>query len=243
MRTKILKYFTMALAAAALIAGCSKPINQEPGTPENPDKPGTPEPKTYAVGDLYKKGFVTGIVVSVDETGEHGLLISLRQHEDAWSYRNEEAMGSLPGSGAYNTACVQKLSGWKEYYPAFAKATENNVGVLKDWFLPSMSELAVLYKAYTGHEPNETEGGTGSLNSVKAKGNDSQASEEECKAFLNKCLTENGGAALEDAVYWSSNESGPSIAYAFDMSSGKTVDTPYDLDKKTKHLVRAMASF
>ena len=214
----------MALAAAALFAGCGKPVNQEPGTPETPDKPGTSEPKTYAVGDLYEKGFVKGVVVSVDESGEHGYIVSLKQHEEAWAYRYEEAMGSLPGSGPYNTACVQKLSGWKEYYPAFAKATEDNVGVLKDWFLPSMSELAA-----------------GSLDSVKANGDG--GSEEQHNAFLNKCLTDNGGTAREDAVYWASNESGPSIAYAFDMGTGKSVEIPADLDKKRKHIVRAMASF
>ena len=241
MRTNILKHFTMALAAAALFAGCGKPASQEPGAPENPDKPGTSEPKTYAVGDLYEKGFVKGVVVSVDESGEHGYIVSLKQHEEAWAYRYEEAMGSLPGSGSYNTACVQKLSGWKEYYPAFAKAAEDNVGVLKDWFLPSMSELAALYRGYTGHDADESEGGTGSLDSVKSKGDASQ--EGQHKAFLNKCLTDNGGAALEDAVYWSSNESGPSIAYAFDMGTGKSVEIPADLDKKRKHIVRAMASF
>ncbi len=243
MRTYILKHFTMALAAAALFAGCSKPVSQDPGTPENPDKPGTSEPETYAVGDLYEKGFVKGVVVSVDESGEHGYIVSLKQHEESWAYRYEEAMGSLPGSGSYNTACVQKLSGWKEYYPAFAKAAEDNVGVLKDWFLPSMSELAALYKGYTGHDADESEGGTGSLDSVKAKGDGKDGQEEQHKAFLNKCLTDNGGAALEDAVYWSSSESGPSIAYAFDMGTGKSVETPADLDKKQKHLVRAMASF
>ena len=48
---------------------------------------------------------------------------------------------------------------------------------------------------------------------------------------------------MEDKVYWSSSENGPSIAFAFDMGTGKSIDTPSDLDKRVKHMVRAMASF
>lgn len=248
MKTTYLKYFLAVFAAAALFAGCEPncdPTLSDPNPDPTPPAPPTP---AYKVGDLYTKGFVKGIVVSVDETGEHGLLVSLNQCEEVWSYKVEEAMGSLPGSGAYNTSCVQKLHDWKEYYPAFVEATKDNVGALKNWFLPSMNELAKLYGAYTGHETNDTEGGTGSLNSIrspKAGPETASASSEEQqrKDFFNKCLTDNGGDAMEDKVYWSSSENGPSIVFAFDMGTGKSIDTPSDLDKRAKHMVRAMASF
>ena len=48
---------------------------------------------------------------------------------------------------------------------------------------------------------------------------------------------------MEDKVYWSSSENGPSIVFAFDMGTGKSIETPSDLDKRAKHMVRAMASF
>lgn len=229
------RYIMSAFAAAALLGGCGKSDN--PDTPDGPapepDKPS--ETVTYSVGDLYSKGFVKGIVVSVDEKGEHGLIVSLSETEAAWSYRYDDVMSGQPGTGAYNTALVQKLDGWKDYYPAFVNATSQNVGALKDWFLPSMNELASLYKAWTGHETNDTEQGTGS---TKA-----EMSEDEHKAWFDKCLTDNKGEAISGAVYWSSSESGPSIVYAFDMSTGTTVSTPSDLDKKKIHKVRAMASF
>ena len=101
MKTTYLKYFLAVFAAAALFAGCSKNAETDPEPAPTPPAPPTP---AYKVGDLYTKGFVKGIVVSVDETGEHGLLVSLNQCEEVWSYKVEEAMGSLPGSGAYNTS-------------------------------------------------------------------------------------------------------------------------------------------
>lgn len=240
MKTTYLKYFLAVFAAAALFAGCSKNAETDPEPAPTPPAPPTP---AYRIGDYYDHGFVKGVVVYVDETGEHGLLVSLKEHNAVWSYREKEAMGSQPGSGLYNSGCVQKIHDWKEYYPAFVKACEDNVGALKRWFLPSMDELAKLYKAYTGHNTNDTEGGTGSLNSIKRLEMIAAPSEQQHKDFLNKCLTDNGGKALTEGVYWSSDENGPSIAFAFDMKEGKTVVTPSELNKKTEHLVRAMASF
>lgn len=228
--------FMAAVLAAVLFGGCGK--SGEPETPVTPGpdpEPEQPVEKTYAVGDLYSKGFVKGIVASTDEKGEHGLLVSLQETETVWAYRYDDVMSGQPGTGAYNTSLVQKLDGWKEYYPAFANATSANIGALKNWFLPSMNELAALYKAYSGHESNDVEQGTGS---TKA-----EMSESDRKAWFNKCLTDNGGIAISDATYWSSSESGPTIAYAFDMGTGTTVSTPSDLDKEKSHKVRAMASF
>lgn len=241
-----LRTFALTFAAAAFLCGCGKGSG-EPDTPDGPDTPVdpvTPVEKVYSVGDYYSKGFVKGIVISVDkgEDGvQHGLIVSLNESEAAWAYRYDDVMSGQPGTGAYNTGCVQKLSGWKDYYPAFVDATSANVGALKDWFLPSMNELAKLYEAYTGHETNDTEQGTGSLQSASPKA--ARMSESDYKAKFNKTLTDNKGTALSDAIYWSSSESGPSIAYAFDMQSGKTVDTPSELDKKKVYKVRAMASF
>ncbi|MDD7133070.1 MAG: hypothetical protein PUH74_01390 [Bacteroidales bacterium] len=41
-------------------------------------------------------------------------------------------MRSQPGSGSYNSGCVQEIRDWKEFYPAFVKACEDNVGALKN---------------------------------------------------------------------------------------------------------------
>ena len=163
------------------------------------------------------------------------MVVSLNETEAVWSYKYEEAMGSQPGTGKYNTECIYKMNDWRNQYPAFDWCSRKNVGSLKDWFIPSMNELAHLYKAYTGHEANDTEQGTGS---IKSKADDSSS-----KAWFNKCLTDKKGTALTDGIYWSSNETGPGIVYAFDMQSGTSVTDPDKLDKKQKHRVRAFAEF
>lgn len=224
------RLFTSVLAAAAVFSGCGK--SDGPDTPPEPDQPAE---KTYSVGDYYENGFVKGVVISTDEKGEHGLVVSLNEYEAAWAYRSENVMDGQPGTGQYNTGCVRNLKDWKDYYPAFERATSANVGALKDWFLPSMNELASLYKAYTGHDANDVEQGTGS---TKA-----QMSEEESKDWFNKCLADHKGTAVSDQIYWSSNELGPSIASAFDMRTGTSLDVPSDLDKRKVYKVRAMASF
>ena len=130
MKMTYLKYFLAVFAAAALFASCSKNAETDPDPDPTPPAPPTP---AYKVGDYYDRNFVKGVVVYVDETGEHGLLVSLKEHKEVWSYRdNEEAMRSQPGSGSYNSGCVQEIRDWKEFYPAFVKACEDNVGALKN---------------------------------------------------------------------------------------------------------------
>ena len=73
MKMTYLKYFLAVFAAAALFAGCSK--NAETDPDPDPTSPAPPTP-AYKVGDYYDRNFVKGVVVYVDETGEHGLLVS-----------------------------------------------------------------------------------------------------------------------------------------------------------------------
>ncbi len=227
MRRIYFRTLLLVTAALAVISACKKSSTENP-KPEPP----APEP-AYKVGDYYAEGFIKGIVIDIDDAGEHGMVISLNETEAVWSYKVEEAMGSLPGSGKYNTECVYKMNDWQNQYPAFFWCSKKNVGQLHNWFIPSMSELATLYKAYTGHETNDTDQGTGST----------KASDTANKDSFNKCLTDNGGTPISDAVYWSSNESGPSIVWAFNMSTGTTITEPNLLDKRQKHLVRAFAEF
>lgn len=231
----LIKIFFLIFSTVVLYSGCGKC-----NALDEPSKPGEkpqPEEKTYSVGDYYAKGFVKGIVVSTDDKGEHGMLVSLKEYDAAWSYRHDNVMDGQPSDGKYNTSLVQSIDGWKEYYPAFEKATSANVGSLKDWFLPSASEIASLYAAYTGEAPNESTGEElDSYNKETSVG----ASRKE---WFNKCLTDNGGVAISVAIYWTSCEVGPSIAYAFDMASGKVLDVPSNMDKGKVYKVRAMASF
>ena len=66
------------------VTSCSEPVtpDPEPDVPQ-PEQP-TPEAK-YKAGDYYKSGLAEGIVAYVDESGEHGLLISVDEGYTQWS--------------------------------------------------------------------------------------------------------------------------------------------------------------
>ena len=40
--------------------------------------------QTYKIGDVYDKGGVKGVVFYVDDSGEHGLLVSPSGFEGKW---------------------------------------------------------------------------------------------------------------------------------------------------------------
>ena len=69
------RFITLTLAAVAFLGGCGK--SNDPDTPQKPDEPDQPSAPVYKVGDYYEQGFVKGIVISVDEKGEHGMVVSL----------------------------------------------------------------------------------------------------------------------------------------------------------------------
>lgn len=230
------------LATVGLMAGCGK------DSPETPDTPGTEEPikpeppakeDTYKVGDYYKKGFVTGIVVSVDETGKHGSLISLDEISAAWSYKHEEPMGSVPSmSGRQNTDAVYAMDGWRENYPGFLWCSNMDVMGLKLWYIPSRLEMARIYKAYTGVSP-ESQPDIDSVLGLMAAGSDSAAQ----KKWFNDILEKHGGKPISDNIYWTSEESSKIMASAFDMSTGNMIEVPNLLGKEKEYRFRAMSDF
>ncbi len=232
------------LATVGLMAGCGKDSPETPETPGTdepttpPDKPTEPE-VTYKVGDYYKKGFVTGIVVSVDETGKHGSLISLDELTAAWSYKHEEPMGSVPSmSGRQNTDAVYEMAGWRENYPGFLWCSNMDVMGLKLWYIPSGVEFTRIYKAYTGLSP-ETQPDIDSVHRPMTAGKDAEAQ----KKWFNDILAKHGGKPISDDVYWTSGELSKIMANAFDMSTGNMLEEPNRLGKEKEYRFRAMSDF
>ncbi len=239
------KIFLMCavLATVGFMAGCGKDSPEPPETPgtEEPVNPEPPKPEvTYKVGDFYKKGFVTGIVVSVDETGAHGSVVSLDEVKTAWSYKYEEVMGSMPSmSGRKNTDAVYEADNWKETYPGFFWCSKKDPSEqLRIWFIPSRVELANVYVAYTGIAP-ETEPDMDSAPLPKATAEDVAAR----KKWFNDILVKNGGTPISDEPYWTSEETGKQMASALDMSNGSMITVPNLLSKELEHRFRAMANF
>lgn len=205
-----MKKMFMLLLMAAFILPISCTESKEP-TPEP-----TPEPvKTYTVGEYYSEGLARGIVAWVDESGEHGLLISLDETTSIWStdmrcLMNYGLFFTLD-DGAYNTELIKGLDNWQELYPAFAWCDKKNVSGIDAWFLPS---------------PHEIERASWGLEAINAT-----------LAEMGKTTISTGA----NDAYWTSTEFGIYGAYSFSFFYGEI--SSYDTNKDFEHFVRAMRKF
>ena len=147
---------SLLLAMAMLVTSCSEPVepDTEPGDepqeqPVNPNDGNEEEPKEeakYKAGEYYKSGLAEGIIAYVDESGEHGLLISLDEGYTQWS--TDYIMLVVQGGefsredGARNTAYIKSQENWEELYPAVVWCDNKNALGLSSWYLPAPNELA-----------------------------------------------------------------------------------------------------
>ena len=211
------------MAMLMFVTSCSEPVTPgpEPGDepteePENPKEDDSKEEVKYKAGEYYKSGLAEGIIAYVDESGEHGLLISLDEGYTQWS--TEYIMLVVQGGefsredGARNTAYIKSShEDWEDIYPAVAWCDGKNALGLSSWYLPAPNELAKAAQHVTA---------------------------------INETLESIGREPLATGVndgYWSSEEYGVQGAYAMSMSSGDFAD--YGHDKKAYNRVRAMRKF
>ena len=104
-----------------------------------------PVERTWKVGDYYNVDGKEGVVFWVDETGKHGKIVSLDHAEKRWC-TNAEYLKKLTGiasdeyDGMRNLQSIQKISDWRNKYPAFAWCADHGDG----WYLPAIKELELL---------------------------------------------------------------------------------------------------
>lgn len=199
---KIFKLLVLSLLP--LLAGCRQKVEDQ--------QPEEQEP-ALKVGDYYAKGLAKGVIVSLDEDGEHGLLLSLDEKDLQWSTLNASIIwGAVYVSlddGAVNAEGVKSLyENWPEEFPAIAWCSSKNLGALSSWYLPAASELRDI------------------LNLA--------ASEE----LVNQSLEANGGSPLSPSeLYWSSTDAGAQIAYSYRYRADlKPEDELYDMSHKGNSL-------
>ncbi len=102
--------------------------------------------KTYKVGDYYNENGKEGVVFWVDESGEHGKIVSLKESKKSlkWASSKKEYERRIGTDnrtdGEKNMAIVRQIPGWKRKYPAFAWCEKLGEG----WYLPAVEELEIL---------------------------------------------------------------------------------------------------
>ena len=180
-----------------------------------------PEPPVgdYAVGTFYNNNGVKGIVFGTKVIGEdtYCYIVSLDQKYIQWSTENVQCGCFNPADGSKNVMSIKYVDSTLEKYPAAKWCEDHGEG----WYLPASNELHMLWDAVSG-------------NKHVFKNN------PDVEKF-NKALTDNGGTAIQETFYWTSNEVSDSIAEVVCFSDGKGVCL--NIEKSMQYDVRAIYKF
>jgi hypothetical protein len=99
----------------------------------------------HYIGEL----FGGGIVFWVDNTGQHGLIVSLVDISTSaqWSatYTTTNAVSTWNGDG--NTTMILEISPAAQLCLNYMNSINYNTGTYSDWYLPATDELSLIYHA------------------------------------------------------------------------------------------------
>ena len=175
---------------------------------------------TYRVGDYYNDGTKEGVVFWIDETGQHGKLVSMIQSNSTLQWTSSESEqkrligASSKTNGVANHQAIEKRTNWHINYPAFTWCANLGAG----WYLPAIEELNLFML------------------------------DDEIRNTINRTLAANGGTLLHTKGgvewYWSSTEVekraiDASCAWGVNMYNGYT----YYYHKSNNYYVRAVSAF
>lgn len=111
----------------------------------------------WAVGDYYEVGNVKGVVVWVDESKEHGKIISLDEKVDIWATGGYNTGAKSEEDGKGNTDKVKDLNAELSAYPAFKWCVAHGEG----WYFPAILEVYYFLNAKATVNPTlEAHNGT-----------------------------------------------------------------------------------
>lgn len=176
----------------------------------------------YKVGDMYNQNGVKGVVVKVDATGQHGIIMSLEGSKEKWTSDKKfdfETNAFFEDDGQKNMEAIAK-------YVESGKASWDDFPVMKwarslgeGWYIPAKDEAAEIWKNMSG--------GSGEY-----KWNMSSFVKNDFQKF-DHAQREYGGAKLVDdrykigtqqPYYWytsTEGEGGMVYSYQFDHSNIK----------------------
>lgn len=99
--------------------------------------------KGWAVGDYYEVGNVKGVVVWVDESKEHGKIISLDEKVDIWATGGYNTGAKSEEDGKGNTDKVKDINAELSAFPAFKWCVAHGEG----WYFPAIMEVYYLFQS------------------------------------------------------------------------------------------------
>lgn len=108
---------------------------------------------TYKVGDMYNQNGVKGVVVKVDASGQHGILMSLEGSKEKWTSDkkfNFETSAFFEDDGQKNMEAIAKYieagnAEWSDF-PVLNWARSLGEG----WYIPAKDEAAEIWKNMSG---------------------------------------------------------------------------------------------
>lgn len=111
----------------------------------------------WAVGDYYEVGNVKGVVVWVDESKEHGKIISLDEKVDIWATGGYNTGAKSEEDGKGNTDKVKDINAELSAFPAFKWCVAHGEG----WYFPAIMEVYYFLNAKATVDPTlEAHSGT-----------------------------------------------------------------------------------
>ncbi len=141
-RMRIKNYLLVALGALALV-GCT-------ATKTIPTQSSS---TTYKVGDGFNQNGVTGIVVKVDASGKHGLVMSLKSSKEKWTSDSKfdyETNAFYEDDGEKNMEAISK-------YVASGKASWTDFPLMnwarslgQGWYIPAKKEALEIWSNMNG---------------------------------------------------------------------------------------------
>lgn len=111
----------------------------------------------WSVGDYYEVGNVKGVVVWVDESKEHGKIISLDEKVDIWATGGYNTGAKSEEDGKGNTDKVKDINAELSAFPAFKWCVAHGEG----WYFPAIMEVYYFLNAKATVDPTlEAHNGT-----------------------------------------------------------------------------------
>lgn len=108
----------------------------------------------YKVGDIYDKDGVKGLVVKVDNTGEHGLIMSLDKFTGKWSsdkkakfdtnaFYEDDGQKNMDAVAAY----IEETGSTWSLFPFYEWCRAKGDG----WYAPAMDEMKEIFATINGN--------------------------------------------------------------------------------------------